>query len=85
MSPNVYAGRIVETAAELIYLHGAENVSFDTVTGMANTRKSQLYYYFANKQALIRAVIKNGLHRMQQVSIWPQIRSLFLHDRSSPR
>ncbi|CAP56720.1 TetR/AcrR family transcriptional regulator [Gluconacetobacter diazotrophicus] len=49
--------RIVEGAAELIYLHGAENVSLDTVMEVTNTSKSQLYHYFANKQALIRDVI----------------------------
>jgi len=49
--------RIVEAAAELIYLHGAENVSLDTVMDVTNTSKSQLYHYFANKQALIRDVI----------------------------
>lgn len=49
--------RIVEAAAELIYLHGAENVSLDDVMEATKTSKSQLYHYFANKQALVRDVI----------------------------
>lgn len=49
--------RIVEAAAELIYLHGAENVSLDKVMDVTNTSKSQLYHYFPNKQALVRDVI----------------------------
>ncbi|WP_264996337.1 TetR/AcrR family transcriptional regulator, partial [Kozakia baliensis] len=56
--------RIVEGAAELIYLHGAENVSLDTVMEVTNTSKSQLYHYFANKQALIRDVIDLQISRI---------------------
>lgn len=49
--------RIVAAAAELVYARGAEHVSLDEVMDITNTSKSQLYHYFANKEALVREVI----------------------------
>ncbi|MFS3136668.1 TetR/AcrR family transcriptional regulator [Gluconacetobacter sacchari] len=49
--------RIVEAAAELIHARGAEHVSLDDLMEITNTSKSQLYHYFANKEALVRDVI----------------------------
>jgi AcrR family transcriptional regulator len=46
--------RIVEAAAALVHGSGAGRVSLDDASG---TSKSQLYHYFADKDALVRAVI----------------------------
>lgn len=50
--------RIVEAAAELIYAKGAERVSLDEVMEATGASRSQLYHYFANKEALVREVIE---------------------------
>jgi AcrR family transcriptional regulator len=49
--------RIVAAAADLIYAKGAERVSLEEVMEASATSKSQLYHYFADKDALVRAVI----------------------------
>lgn len=49
--------RIVETAARLVYEQGARGTSLDDVMERSRTSKSQLYHYFDNKDALLRAVI----------------------------
>ncbi|MCA0200467.1 MAG: TetR/AcrR family transcriptional regulator [Proteobacteria bacterium] len=50
--------RIVETAARLVYEQGARGTSLDDVMERTGTSKSQLYHYFDNKDALLRAVIQ---------------------------
>ncbi len=50
--------RIVETAARLVYERGARGTSLDDVMESSGTSKSQLYHYFENKDALLRAVIQ---------------------------
>ncbi|GIH79100.1 TetR/AcrR family transcriptional regulator [Planobispora longispora] len=49
--------RIVVGAAGLIERQGVEATSLDQVLAAAEASKSQLYHYFADKQALVRAVI----------------------------
>ena len=49
--------RIVEAATDLIGRHGVAGINTDQVRELAGVSGSQLYHYFANKQALIRAVI----------------------------
>jgi len=49
--------RIVETAAALVYAEGAGRPNLDDVMAASGTSKSQLYHYFANKEALVREVI----------------------------
>ncbi|MBS0521061.1 MAG: TetR/AcrR family transcriptional regulator [Proteobacteria bacterium] len=49
--------RIVEAAADLIYGHGVERTSLDDVMAAAGVSKSQLYHYFADKDALVLEVI----------------------------
>ena len=44
--------RIVEAAADLIYAHGVEQTSLDDVMAASGVSKSQLYHYFADKDAL---------------------------------
>ncbi|GAA3917201.1 TetR/AcrR family transcriptional regulator [Actinoplanes auranticolor] len=49
--------RILEAATELIAQHGVAGTSTEDVRKAAGISGSQLYHYFASKQALIRAVI----------------------------
>ena len=49
--------RIVEAAADLIYAHGVEQTSLDDVMAATGVSKSQLYHYFADKDALVLEVI----------------------------
>src|SRR5258708_12631851 len=49
--------RIVEAAADLIYAHGVERTSLDDVMAASGVSKSQLYHYFAVKDALVLEVI----------------------------
>lgn len=50
--------RIVLVAAKLVYEQGAERVTLDQVMDEGRVSKSQLYHYFANKDDLIREVIR---------------------------
>jgi TetR/AcrR family transcriptional regulator, transcriptional repressor for nem operon len=49
--------RIVEAAAGLVHLRGASPTSLEDIMEASATSKSQLYHYFADKDALMRAVI----------------------------
>src|SRR5579883_353936 len=49
--------RIVEAAADLIYIHGMEGTSLDDVMAASGVSKSQLYHYFMDKDALVLEVI----------------------------
>lgn len=49
--------RIIATAADLIGAHGVGGTSLDDVMAASTVSKSQLYHYFADKDALIREVI----------------------------
>jgi TetR/AcrR family transcriptional regulator, transcriptional repressor for nem operon len=49
--------RIVAKAAELMFERGVAGTSNEEVQAAAGVSASQLYHYFANKQALVRAVI----------------------------
>jgi AcrR family transcriptional regulator len=49
--------RIVEVCAALMFDHGVAGTSLDDVCAAAGVGKSQLYHYFADKAALVRAVI----------------------------
>jgi TetR/AcrR family transcriptional repressor of nem operon len=48
--------RIVEAAAELMYVQGVSATTLDDVRLASGTSKSQLYNHFADKDALVRAV-----------------------------
>jgi AcrR family transcriptional regulator len=56
--------RIVDAAASLVYERGFAGTSLDDVMAATGTSKSQLYHYFADKDALIREVIKAQLGRI---------------------
>ena len=49
--------RIVDAAADLVFARGVGGTSLDDVMAASATSKSQLYHYFADKDALIREVI----------------------------
>ena len=49
--------RIVEAAAAQVYAAGAGRLNLDDVMASTGTSKSQLYHYFADKEALLREVI----------------------------
>jgi AcrR family transcriptional regulator len=50
--------RIIATAAELMRVRGTGGTTLDDVVAAANVSKSQLYWHFEDKQALVRAVIE---------------------------
>ena len=56
--------RIVEIAARLMYASGVEGTSVDQVCAEAKVSKSQLYHYFADKDALVREVIAAQTERV---------------------
>lgn len=70
--------RIVAAAASLVQEHGVAGTSLDDVMAVTATSKSQLYHYFANKDALILEVITIQLGRviaaqepdLREVSSW---------------
>lgn len=49
--------RIVEAAADLMYVRGVNATTLDDVRAASGTSKSQLYQHFADKDALVRAVV----------------------------
>jgi TetR/AcrR family transcriptional repressor of nem operon len=49
--------RIVDATVSLIYAKGVEGTSLDDVRAAVGVSKSQLYHYFADKDALVREVI----------------------------
>jgi len=53
----VTRSRIVEAAADLIYARGVDGTSLDDVMAESGVSKSQLYHYFADKDALVLEVI----------------------------
>jgi TetR/AcrR family transcriptional regulator, transcriptional repressor for nem operon len=50
--------RIVEAAANLVFARGASGTSLEDIMEASATSKSQLYHYFTDKDALMRAVIE---------------------------
>jgi TetR/AcrR family transcriptional regulator, transcriptional repressor for nem operon len=50
-------GRIVTAAAELIFERGVAATGMEDIKERAGVSSSQLYHYFADKQALVHAVI----------------------------
>jgi TetR/AcrR family transcriptional regulator, transcriptional repressor for nem operon len=49
--------RIVDATLGLTYVKGVEGTTLDDVCAAASVSKSQLYHYFADKDALVREVI----------------------------
>ena len=59
--------RIVGAAADLVYRRGASTTSLEDIMEASATSKSQLYHYFADKDALMRAVIELQTRRVMGV------------------
>src|SRR5580693_4380758 len=51
--------RIVDAAAELMFRHGVAGTSNEDILAAAHVSNSQLYHYFADKDALVHAVIEH--------------------------
>jgi TetR/AcrR family transcriptional repressor of nem operon len=56
--------RIVRTAADLMHAAGVAGTTVDQVIDASGTSKSQLYHYFADKEALVAAVVKLQVARV---------------------
>ncbi|OLS96898.1 TetR family transcriptional regulator [Pseudonocardia sp. CNS-004] len=56
--------RIVRAAADLMHAAGVAGTTMDQVVDASGTSKSQLYHYFADKEALVAAVIKFQVARV---------------------
>jgi TetR/AcrR family transcriptional repressor of nem operon len=56
--------RIINAAADLVAAHGATATSLDQIMAASATSKSQLYHYFADKDALICAVAQAQADRV---------------------
>jgi TetR/AcrR family transcriptional regulator, transcriptional repressor for nem operon len=73
--------RIVEAASELIGERGVAETSLDDVIERADASKSQLYHYFEDRAALLRAVVVRNtasvLGSLGPVDSWKAIRSWF--------
>lgn len=71
--------RIVEAAAELMFLKGVNATTLDDVRAASGTSKSQLYHHFTDKEALVHAVVEL---RAQQVLSRERDRLAQLHSFS---
>jgi AcrR family transcriptional regulator len=49
--------RIVEAAAELMFVQGVAGTTLDQVRDLARVSSSQIYHYFVDKDALVHAVV----------------------------
>ena len=56
--------RILEAAADLMHAQGVERTSLDDVMAASRVSKSQLYHYFADKDALVLEVIGKQAERV---------------------
>ncbi|GLZ48980.1 transcriptional regulator [Actinomycetospora sp. NBRC 106375] len=56
--------RIVVAATDLMYVRGVGATSLDDVVDASGTGKSQLYHYFADKDALVLAVVSTQIDRV---------------------
>lgn len=74
--------RIVDAAAELVRRHGVANTTVGEVKTSAGVSSSQLYHYFADKDALVQAVVERqadliittqeraGLGTLEGLHVW---------------
>jgi TetR/AcrR family transcriptional regulator, transcriptional repressor for nem operon len=73
--------RIVTTASVLIRARGLAETSLDDVIREAGASKSQLYHYFADRSALLRAVVElnadSVLGGLPPLGSWSAIRAWF--------
>jgi len=57
-------GRIVEAAADLMFVRGVRGTSLDDVLAASGVGKGQFYHYFADKEDLVHAVIARQADRV---------------------
>jgi TetR/AcrR family transcriptional regulator, transcriptional repressor for nem operon len=73
--------RIIQAASELIGERGVAETSLDDVIDRAGASKSQLYHYFEDRAALLRAVVVHNteavLGDLGPVDTWKEIREWF--------
>jgi AcrR family transcriptional regulator len=72
--------RIVQSAAELILADGLSELSLDKVRRSASVSGSQLTHYFADKRALIRAVITRQIEVVLNFHRQPKLDGLDTFD-----
>ena len=68
--------RILQVAAELILREGLSTLNMDALRKAASISGSQLAHYFADKQALIRAVVVRQIHVVLDFHRQPKLRDL---------
>ena len=68
--------RIVQAAAELIVAEGLSATNMERVRMAASVSGSQLAHYFADKSALIRAVIRHQIDVVLDFHRQPKLRDL---------
>src|SRR3984885_15094057 len=51
--------RIISAAAALIFEHGVAETTLEDIRAAAGVSGSQVYHYFEDKQALVRAVVEH--------------------------
>jgi len=56
--------RILDAAADLIYMHGVDSTSIDDVINARGTGKSQVYGHFRDKSELVEAVVEAQIERV---------------------
>ena len=73
--------RIVVAASELVFTRGVAETSVDQVIARAGASKSQLYHYFEDRSALLRAVVEQNteevLASIGPLDSWKAIRGWF--------
>lgn len=55
---------VFSSAASLFAAHGFDGVSMDDIAKAAEVNKAMIYYHFADKLALYRSIVGDGLHTM---------------------
>ena len=68
--------RIVQAAAELIVAEGLSAANMESIRKAASVSGSQLAHYFADKSALIRAVIRRQIGVVLDFHRQPRLREL---------
>ena len=68
--------RIVKAAAELILTEGLSALNMDSLRNAASVSGSQLAHYFADKQAIIRAVIGRQINVVMDFHRQPKLHGL---------
>ena len=59
---------IFNAAAKLFASSGFDGVSTDDIARSANANKAMIYYHFADKLALYRAIVADGLKTMSEIA-----------------